>query len=172
MEHQLYRKLYHACSAPLRGKEGVIKTLAWIEKAFVAIFVAAYVFFCAFVLLNSGLSLKNLSITILLPAVCFGTVSALRKVFCRPRPYQTTGAGIQPLIKKESEGDSFPSRHIASAFVIGTVALSQFIWVGVLCYLAGLYLAVVRFLFGLHYPTDLFAGIVFGVLFGAFAFLI
>ena len=172
MKHQLYCKLYNACSAPLRGKQRLIKALSYAEKALVCLFVAAYVFFCAYVLFTGGLSWKNLCVTIVLPAACFGTVSVLRKVLSRPRPYQTTGAGIQPLVKKDSEGDSFPSRHIASAFVIGTVALSQFVWAGVLCYTAGLYLAAVRFLFGLHYPTDLCAGAMFGVAFGAFAFLI
>lgn len=172
MNHPFYCKLYQACSAPLRGKTKLIQTLARIEKSLVAVFVASYLFFCAYVLIARGFSLSNLAITIVLPAACFGTVSLLRKVLCRPRPYQATGAGIQPLVEKTSEGDSFPSRHVASAFVIGTVALSQFIWAGVLCYAAGLYLAIVRFLFGLHYPTDLIAGGIFGMAFGAFAFLL
>ena len=45
-----------------------------------------------------------------------------------PRPYQTWA--IQPLIKKDSLGKSFPSRHVFSATVIAMLALTLNPWLG------------------------------------------
>lgn len=51
-------------------------------------------------------------------AVSFIGVSYFRKKFDAPRPY--TVYNYEPIIKKEKEGNSFPSRHVFSAFVIAT----------------------------------------------------
>ena len=133
--------------------------------------MAAYLFFCIYTLITQGISLQTLLPTVLLPGGCFGCVSLLQTLVARPRPYQETGANIQPLRAKDSQNNSFPSRHTASAFVIGMVTLSACPWAGIACFAAGLYIAIVRFLFGVHYPSDLLAGAILGVLFGVFAFL-
>ncbi len=52
-----------------------------------------------------------------IPAVSFAAVSAFRAVYSAKRPYEVLD--IQPLIKKETEGKSFPSRHVFSVFIIG-----------------------------------------------------
>ena len=56
------------------------------------------------------------------PAVSFLLVSAFRKHYNAKRPYELYG--FVPLIKKETKGKSFPSRHVFSIFVIG----SSVIW--------------------------------------------
>ncbi|MFQ9736875.1 MAG: phosphatase PAP2 family protein [Christensenellaceae bacterium] len=72
---------------------------------------------------------------------------------------------------KEKRGHSFPSRHVASAFVIGTVLLPYCVWAGAAVLLAGTLLGYVRFAAGIHYPSDLLAGAALGIVFGLMAFI-
>ena len=101
------------------------------------------------------------------PALCFVIVTVLRLAIFRPRPYAENGANIIPLSKKkDGENHSFPSRHVACAFVIATVFLPLIPWAGISLLLLSTVLAYVRFSLGLHYPTDLLAGAIIGILCG------
>ena len=111
--------------------------------------------------------------TFALPAVCLLVVSLLRRWIRKPRPYQTCGAGITPLLQKtDGENESTPSRHLASAFVIATLFCAYFPWTGIPLYLCGLTLGYTRFALGLHYPSDLLFGAGLGLLFAIPAFFI
>ena len=78
---------------------------------------------------------------------------------------------IQPLIKKDSLGKSFPSRHVFSATVIAMLALTLNPWLGgAMLFLAGA-LALLRVLGGVHYPSDVLAGYVIGILVGLLLYL-
>lgn len=103
------------------------------------------------------------------PLLCLLTVSLLRNLFDRKRPYE--GAGIVPVIEKKKKGHSFPSRHLASAFVIGTVFLPYCLPAGIVVLSAGAVLGYVRFAAGVHYPSDLAVGALLGALFGALVFI-
>ena len=64
--------------------------------------------------------IKNpkLFLFIILPAIDLIFISALRKILNKPRPYDELN--YEPLGKyKRGKGQSFPSRHTASAFIIG-----------------------------------------------------
>ena len=65
-----------------------------------------------------------------------------------------------------------PSRHVASAFVIATVILSYYPFAGAGAIIAAATLAFLRFLEGVHYPSDLIVGAVLGFVFGGISFLI
>lgn len=92
-----------------------------------------------------------------------------RSLYNRPRPYQTWA--IQPLIKKDSLGKSFPSRHVFSATVIAMLALTLNPWLGgAMLFLAGA-LAFLRVLGGVHYPSDVMAGYAIGILVGLLLYL-
>ena len=83
--------------------------------------------------------------------------------------YQTWA--IQPLIKKDSLGKSFPSRHVFSATVIAMLALTLNPWLGgAMLFLAGA-LALLRVLGGVHYPSDVLAGYAIGILVGLLLYL-
>lgn len=99
----------------------------------------------------------------------FFLLSLGRSLYNRPRPYQTWA--IQPLIKKDSLGKSFPSRHVFSATVIAMLALTLNPWLGgAMLFLAG-DLALLRVLGGVHYPSDVLAGYVIGILVGLLLYL-
>ena len=98
------------------------------------------------------------------PAAGFLLVSVFRRLHNAPRPYEALP--IAPLIGREKAGRSFPSRHVASAFLIGCAFWYLSPWLGLPVFLAGVGMAVVRPLAGVHFPRDTAAGAAFGLLFG------
>ena len=53
-----------------------------------------------------------------LPAFFFLALSRIRKLINSPRPYEVYD--ILPLIPRDGQGQSFPSRHVFSIFLITT----------------------------------------------------
>ena len=101
---------------------------------------------------------------IVVPAFCFLTVTVFRKKVNKKRPYEKLP--IQSLIKKDTKGQSFPSRHVFSIFLIAT--LWFFFWkpVGIFLFIAGIFLAIIRVIGGVHFVSDVCAGALLGVLAG------
>lgn len=83
----------------------------------------------------------------------------------RKRPYVQYSDTIKPIGKKFSDS-SFPSSHMASTvamfFIITTFYPSLIIFALVFV----LFMAFSRLHNGMHYPSDILAGIVFGLLYG------
>ena len=89
----------------------------------------------------------------------------LKALIYRDRPFET-----HPFIEKLSEAgsSSFPSGHTLEAFAVATVlsilfsgkkiVIPLFIWATLVAYS--------RMALGVHYPSDVFAGMVIGVLVG------
>lgn len=103
-------------------------------------------------------------------AVPFVTVSVFRRLTDAPRPYEVLD--IFPAAPKKKKGKSFPSRHVFSAFLIGTVALPTVpIFAAILLPLA-VALAVCRVLLGIHFVRDVVAGAVLGIVSGGVGLLL
>lgn len=98
-------------------------------------------------------------------SISFVAVSLLRIRINAERPYEKYG--FSPLIKKESKGRSFPSRHAFSAaiiaFNIGAVCLPLGIAVGAVT----LIIAFLRVVLGVHFIKDVVFGIIAGIALGA-----
>ena len=109
--------------------------------------------------------IKPFLLLILVPLFTFAASRLLRMFLREPRPYRA--GGIKPLTRRQKNSYSFPSCHIASAFVIGTClfALSMRA-AGIAVMILGTALAVFRVLAGVHYIRDVAAGAVIGVLGG------
>lgn len=101
--------------------------------------------------------------TVLVPGGSFMLLSIFRYVVNRPRPYEAFE--VPPIIKKDTKGKSFPSRHVFSATIIAMTFLlvSPWNWIGVVFLIVSLLLAVVRVVSGVHYISDVVAGIVVAV---------
>lgn len=99
--------------------------------------------------------------TALIPAVSFVLLSLIRKKINRPRPYETWQ--LDPLISKDTKGQSMPSRHIFSCTVIAMAFLSVIPLLGGLFLFWSVLLALVRVLGGVHYPSDVLAGFLAGI---------
>lgn len=143
------------------------------NQALTAIFSLAYILLLAQGVLWEKWNATELLILLFPPLLCFVIATVLRLFVQRPRPYTEQGANITPLVKKARRDNcSFPSRHLACAAVIATVALHFSLPLGIGLWVVALGLAYIRFALGLHYPGDLLAGLGTGLLIGLFAFLL
>lgn len=101
---------------------------------------------------------------ILAPLTSFIFVSFIRKCLDSPRPY--TKYNITPIVKKDKEGESMPSRHIFSITIIAMCWLYIYQPVGIILLVMTLVLAVLRVVMGVHFIKDVIAGIICGIICG------
>lgn len=103
---------------------------------------------------------------VLVPGVSFVLVTVIRKAINAPRPYEVFDAA--PVIPKDTRGNSFPSRHAFSIFVIAMTfcACCPLAWAGPVMLAAGMLLAVIRVVSGVHFPRDVVVGALLGMLAG------
>ena len=127
--------------------------------------------YCAYPLLLAALTLMRdgrFFRVLLIPALAFGGVTVLRKCWNFPRPYEKLE--IEPLISREKQGYSFPSRHVASVTIIALAC--WYVWrpLGIAMWVVALLIAIIRPLAGIHFPRDVVAGMVFSLLIGLIEF--
>ena len=107
---------------------------------------------------------------VFIPAAVFILVTILRKFVNAKRPYELLG--VQPLIPKNKRGESFPSRHVASAFILALAFWYINLPLGLLVMLIALLIAVIRPLAGIHFPRDVIASALLSLVLGIPAFLL
>ena len=105
---------------------------------------------------------------LLTPAISFVLVSLVRQYIDAPRPYEVSD--FVPIINKKTKGKSFPSRHVFSVFVIATTLYYIFKPLGIILMLAGVLLAILRVIGGVHFPKDVVVGAIIGILSGVLGF--
>ena len=109
----------------------------------------------------------------LMTAIPFATVSLVRIFIDAKRPYEAFDIPeLESLRTERKTGKSFPSRHVFSAFLIGTLWLQYSVWFGLAALFVGVYLAAERVLLGIHFIRDVAAGAVIGVFSGLVGVLI
>ena len=131
-----------------------------IFSYFVSIFTV-----CVFLYILLGLVLGSIIVAVKYLAVLgipFALVSMLRRFIGAPRPYEIYD--FYDVNPKKSEKNSFPSRHAFSVFAIGTLTLFIFPILGSILLILGLAMCVARVALGYHFPRDVIAGMVIGVL--------
>ncbi|OJF91540.1 phosphatase PAP2 family protein [Alkalibacterium sp. 20] len=104
----------------------------------------------------------------LAPAISFILVSIFRNFVNAPRPYEVNDT--KPTIKKDTKGKSFPSRHVFSVFVVASTLYFISQPLGIVLILAGILLAFIRVIGGVHFPRDVIAGAVIGIISGVLGF--
>lgn len=104
------------------------------------------------------------------PAGVFLLVTILRKIINRKRPYEKYKT--PSLFGKTSCGESMPSRHTASAFIISMAALYAYFYIGTAFLAISILIAASRILAGVHYVGDVLAGAGISILFGIIFFFI
>ena len=109
----------------------------------------------------------------LICGVPYLAVSVFRKLFNAPRPYELYDMSeLCESAPHKTEGHSFPSRHVFSAFVIGTVLSFLCLPVGIAVLVFGALLALFRVLLGIHFIRDVLAGALIGAASGLLGVLI
>lgn len=160
------KQQYDKISAPFRENPKALLGLIWAERG-----IAAGIF-CAYPLLILYLFFEEREKclpALLVPAVSFFLVSVFRRLYSAKRPYEVLD--IVPLIHKDTVGKSFPSRHVFSIFIIGMTFFYVYRPLGIVIGLLGVFMAFVRVIGGVHFPKDVTAGAVIGVLCGVAYYL-
>ncbi len=145
----------------IRGKKYGISWIKWSGKGIT--YLTAFLYFVCMIWLVCCRDMRVIPFVVT-PSVSFVCVSIFRTLYGAKRPYEKYG--FEPLLPKDTQAKSFPSRHVFSIFVIATVIC--FVWpvVGVCLLWLGMVLAVLRVVMGVHFPGDVLAGAVIGVVSG------
>ena len=80
----------------------------------------------------------------------------------RHRPHEAI-SGFNAFLKKPSDKFSFPSGHTAGAFLMATLIYHYYPEFAVLAYTIAAMVGCSRVFLGVHFPTDIIAGMVLGV---------
>jgi len=92
-----------------------------------------------------------------------GVTSATKAVVHRPRPFEVL-RDVKVKRLSSVSGSSFPSGHAAQAFAIATILAYQAPWfVSIPAVIWAGYVGYARIYVGVHYPSDVLAGIVTGI---------
>ncbi len=134
-----------------------------IDKICVAFTVAAYAALTVFSYLGGGwqLSLTYIAVS----GVPFITLSVIRRIINAPRP--TELLDVSPLdAGRGKRGRSMPSRHVFSAFLIGTLLTYEVMVLGIIVLLMGVCIGACRVLSAKHFVRDCVAGALSGAISG------
>lgn len=152
------KEQYEAIGRPFRGRPGAVKALKGLNRILT---LSCYLLYPALLLWALVTKDPRLLRLVLVPAVSFVSLSVIRRGLNRPRPYEALD--IVPLIPRDKKGESFPSRHVFSVFVIAMTWGWVCPPVGYLLGVVGVLLAVTRVVAGIHFPRDVLAGALLGV---------
>ena len=137
-------------------------TLKIISHASVAVGVLAFAGILIFSFLNQSLAYcAKLAFSAAIP---FVIVTVARKMINAPRPYELYD--FYEKKPKDKAGQSFPSRHVFSAFVIATLSALVSLPLAIALAVLGISLAVSRVLLGMHFIRDVVAGALIGAVSG------
>lgn len=105
---------------------------------------------------------------VLVCGISFVAVTLFRYIIDEKRPYVLYN--FTPLIRKEKIGQSMPSRHVFSAFIIAMSALYIYVPLGIFMMILAVIMAFERVICGVHFPKDVIAGAVIGIVSGIIGF--
>lgn len=155
------KETYDNIAEPFRKNRGLLVLLKVCNKLCTLVGFAAYPVLIALLYFTGG---PAWIIYLVIPALCFVLLTVIRRKLDTKRPYELLD--IEPLIAKEKKGNSFPSRHVFSMFLIAGCWCGVSVPIGMTAFLCGILLAVIRVIGGVHFPKDVAAGAVIGTLCG------
>ena len=166
MSCEKYLKIYSAVYSRPRLKT-FLSALYWVATVTV---VGGYGWYIGYNFIRDFL----LSVYLLVvTAVPFVAVSIMRKVINAPRPYEVFDCDeLDTLREYARRGTSFPSRHVASAFIISSALTFVIPLLGIIILCLGVLIAVLRVLLGRHFIRDVIVGAVIGGIAGTVGMLL
>lgn len=142
----------------LRKHEKLLNVILFLNEAITKITYVTYILLVIIKLLTAPLEAVKVLYVAGMPYVI---LSVFRAVINTKRPYEVHQ--FTPLIKRKSNGKSFPSRHVFSIFIIATLLYFQCAWIGIVFFILGVILAIIRVITGVHFWYDVVAGAIIGV---------
>ena len=161
-----YAATYQRLTAPLRRSPNAIFFLQLFNGSITRLMYLLYPLLLAYIFWYQK---ERILPYILVPGLAFLVVTLIRKTLNQARPYEAWD--IQPFLKKETQGQSMPSRHVFSATMISMCFLTFNLCLGAVLLILSATLAVCRVLGGVHYPKDVLVGMAIGILAGSLLFL-
>lgn len=131
---------------------------------------AVYIVYPVLLVVSAILPQKSFLRVLLAPAAAFVLVTLFRKLCNAQRPYEVWDA--PPLIPRDKKGNSFPSRHTFSIYIIAVAAGYVWLPLGIILAVAGVFLASARVIARVHFVRDVIAGALLGVGLGILGFYI
>lgn len=107
---------------------------------------------------------------IYVPACVLAEITILRKIIKKPRPYEDYET--EPVINRDGKGQSMPSRHTASAFIIAMCAIPVSLPLTIVLLVISLIISLTRIFAGVHYISDVIAGALISIITGIIFFVI
>ena len=162
MKNMDYSIFYQKLTGRIRENGAAWFCLRAADKVFTGIMYAAYPVLLA-ILFWKG-EARAFLVSLLVPAAGFVLLTLVRAKINRPRPYEAWK--IDPLIHKDTRGNSLPSRHVFSSAMIAVAWMPVSVPVAAVLLVISAAAALIRVLGGVHYPSDVIAGFAAGVLAG------
>ena len=163
-----YQEWYDHIASKIENKPIFLRLLRTFNRFMTVVMPMIYLTLLATTYLQQGLG-KQVLIYVFIPASGFVILSFLRKKINAPRPYEEWD--INPLLDRDSPGQSMPSRHVFSATIISMACLHASLSVGVILLVLSALLGLVRVLGGVHYPKDVVVGYICALVWGVIFFL-
>lgn len=152
-------KFYQSLLTYINNHPHLKKMILFVYKYFP--YITFFIYPC--ILLFAFFSKNDILLSIILrPLLAFVFVTIFRKIINRPRPYESMN--IVPL-QKHKKGESFPSRHTLSAFVIALACFEVNSILGIITIIIALFISLSRILAGVHYISDVITAIIIAFIF-------
>lgn len=130
----------------------------------------AYPSLLVYLFFQYGILSEEFLRVLIIPAAVFLSVTLFRKIFDRQRPYEKYD--FKPIVNKDKNGQSFPSRHAASEFIIAMAFLYVSPVLGIVLLFVGAVMCISRVLCGVHFIKDVFVGAALSILVGYIGFFL
>lgn len=163
-----YQEWYGHMAANIKNKPFLLSLLRSFNRFMTVVMPIVYLTLLTTIYFREGFG-KQALMYVFIPASGFVILSFLRKKINAPRPYEEWD--INPLLDRDSPGQSMPSRHVFSATIISTACLHASLSVGVILLVLSALLGLVRVSGGVHYPKDVVVGYICGLVWGVIFFL-
>lgn len=147
-----------------RHGETIVK---YVNTLVTRIVYVAFIVFLAIMLWQKD---ERVVRVVLVCGISFVLISFVRKIFNHDRPY--TKYEFNPIVKRSKTGESMPSRHVFSGFVIAMAFLYVYPMWSILIFGCSIIMCFGRVIAGVHFPKDVIAGAVIGIVCGYLGFFL
>ncbi len=161
MTREFYDRLAEPFEHDSRKRRRLLKLNKIITRS-------VYVVYLAMLIILAATRDERIVRVFFVPAVSFAAVTIFRKVCNAKRPYEVWDK--PPLIPKDTRGNSFPSRHVFSIYIIAMAAGYVYAPLAVILATAGVFLASVRVIARVHFVKDVAAGAAIAIVLGWIGF--